>query len=231
MLRKPFAWIMAATLALGAIAVVVSPIDARPRGGGRGGGGRGGIGRAGGFRGGRIGGFRGGIGRGWGGGGWGVGLYGGVPYYGGYYGGYSPYYGAGYSPYYGTYTPSISYNTYVPYGTTISGYSSPAVTTSEAPARTTENQEASADDTAHLMFVVPADATIWVEGQKTAQTGSEREFVSPELTPGKRFSYTVRVRSRDEDGKVVDETQKIYVHAGDRWRVDFTKPAPAERSQ
>jgi uncharacterized protein (TIGR03000 family) len=76
------------------------------------------------------------------------------------------------------------------------------------------------------MFVVPANATIWVEGVKTDQTGTQREFVSPELTPGKRFTYTVRVRSRADDGKVVDETRKVYVRAGDRWRVDFTKPAP-----
>jgi uncharacterized protein (TIGR03000 family) len=149
----------------------------------------------------------------------------GWPYYG--YGGYYPDYG--YSAYvpYATYSPSVVYNTYVPDGTTVSAYSSPDTTGEGTPAATTDSQQASVDDTAHLMFVVPENATIWVEGQKTSQTGTKREFVSPELTPGKRFTYTVRVRSRADDGRVVDETRKVRVRAGDRWRVDFTKPALA----
>jgi uncharacterized protein (TIGR03000 family) len=149
-----------------------------------------------------------------------------------------PYYGSGYYPYYGystyypdygvdsTYSPSIVYNDYVPSGTTVSGYSSPDTSVAGTPAVATDDtQQASADNTAHLKFIVPENATIWVEGQKTNQTGTEREFVTPELTPGKRFFYSVRVRSRRDDGKVVDETRKIYVRAGDRWRVDFAKPA------
>jgi uncharacterized protein (TIGR03000 family) len=97
--------------------------------------------------------------------------------------------------------------------------------TQSAAGQDTSGQTAK-DDTAHLKFVLPANAEVYVEGQKTNLTGTDREFVSPPLTPGKKFVYTVRVRYTKEDGKVVDETRKVRVSAGNWWQVDFTKPAP-----
>jgi len=259
MTRKTPKFLMAAVLAFGVLALVVSPIDARPRGGH---GGRGGHAAfRGGFRGGRtvfrggragFGGFRRGFvgtrrfgrgfvgtrrfgrgfvgtrrfGRGFFGRGFGLGygLFGGYypyysyyPYYG--YNSYYPYYGyGGYAPYY---TNAYSYLGYTPYNT---AYSSVYVTPS-VPAAGTDGsgttQEAN-DNQAHLLLIVPENAEVWIEGQKMTQTGTRREFVSPVLTPGGSYTYTVRVRTPSSD-----ETRAIHVKANDRWSVDFTKPAPA----
>jgi uncharacterized protein (TIGR03000 family) len=75
------------------------------------------------------------------------------------------------------------------------------------------------------MLIVPPNAEVWFDGAKTSQTGPEREFISPVLAPGKSYTYSVRVRSTSEDGRVSDETRDIHVRANDWWSVDFTRPA------
>jgi uncharacterized protein (TIGR03000 family) len=228
MLRRTRMFLMLPLLAAGILALAALPAEGRPRGGARGGGGRAFVGPRGGVvvgggrgrvfigpRGGvgvRVGGFRAnglGLGLGYGG-------YGGLGYGGsGDYGASGGYGSGGYMPYQPNY----------------SGYASPgavesAVPSSGAPSLMEDAGPSQTDNLAHLMVVVPENATVWFEGEKMSQTGATREFVSPPLTPGKRFTYTVRVRFTNDDNKVVDETRKIYVRAGNRWRVDFTKPAP-----
>jgi uncharacterized protein (TIGR03000 family) len=184
--------------------------------------------------------------RGWGYGGWGgygLGLYGGYPYSYGGYGGYPSYYGGygGYPSYYGGYgaypyyygnsfsgsyyTPSYSYSTpyssYLevqPYGTNPddSGYMGPSST-----ATTT-------DTLAHLKVEVPADAQIWIEGVKTKETGTVRDFVSPPLTPGQDYTYDIRATWTDEAGHAVDQTKHVLVHAGSQILVNFLAPAATE---
>ncbi len=80
------------------------------------------------------------------------------------------------------------------------------------------------DLTVHISVRSPADAEIWFEGSKTTQTGAMREFESPELKPGRQYTYEVRARWM-QDGKKVSQTQTIEVSAGDRKTVDFTKSA------
>ena len=75
---------------------------------------------------------------------------------------------------------------------------------------------------AHIWLRVPADAEIWVNGVKTKQTGESRYFFSPPLTPGKKYSYQMRVLWK-KDGKPVEETQRILVQAGATIRRDFTR--------
>jgi uncharacterized protein (TIGR03000 family) len=232
MSRKPFALLMWAVLAAGALAFVASPVDAKGRGGGGGGrGGGGGFrGGGGGFRGGsfRGGSFRGGnfgrgFGRGFGFGGvglWGLGygLYGGYPSYSYGYSGYTPYYGYS-SPAYADYTPYYSVDS--------SAYYPP--TTSAAPsagAAAADNGQTAADNKARLLLMVPENAEVWFEGQKTTASGPQREFISPTLTTGDVYSYTIRVRYTGADGKVVDDNRTIHVKANDKVSIDFTKPAP-----
>lgn len=76
------------------------------------------------------------------------------------------------------------------------------------------------DNTAKVEVRVPADAEIWFEGQKTSQTGSDRIYSSPSLDAGQDYSYEVRARW-SADGKPVDQTRKVAVHAGDHVLVDF----------
>ncbi len=212
MLRR----IVACLAAASALALTPGPADARPHGHGGGHGG--------GFHGGFHGGYHGGFGalRGgyYGGYGWGYPLGFGWGGYGlrGYGFGYG---GVGYGrfrPYYGGYATGY-------YSGTASGYYSPPVTYDDGSvAAAPEN-----DDAAHIQLIVPENAAVWVDDQKMTQTGTEREFVSPPLDPGKTYTWSVRVRWTNAEGKVVDETRPIDVRANDWWTVDFTKPAPKER--
>jgi uncharacterized protein (TIGR03000 family) len=78
------------------------------------------------------------------------------------------------------------------------------------------------DDMAHILLNVPAGAEVWFNGAKTSQTGTEREFVSPTLVPGKEYTYEVRVRWR-ENGEVKERTRTLNVHANDWTRVDLSR--------
>jgi uncharacterized protein (TIGR03000 family) len=73
--------------------------------------------------------------------------------------------------------------------------------------------------TALFRVRVPENAEVWFSGDKTAQRGSERLFVTPPLAE-KSLGYEVRARWR-QDGKDVEQTRKVVVHPGDRVTVDF----------
>jgi uncharacterized protein (TIGR03000 family) len=75
---------------------------------------------------------------------------------------------------------------------------------------------------AYIRLRVPKSAEIWVDGVKTKQTGELRYFFSPPLTPGKKYSYQMRLRWM-KDGKPVEETHSILVEAGQTIRRDFTQ--------
>jgi uncharacterized protein (TIGR03000 family) len=63
--------------------------------------------------------------------------------------------------------------------------------------------------TAHL----PEDAQLWIGDYQTRQRGMLRHFESPPLTPGTKYSYTVRL-VWFEDGHWVSETKDLPVSAG-----------------
>ncbi|HEY7156857.1 MAG TPA: TIGR03000 domain-containing protein [Gemmataceae bacterium] len=79
------------------------------------------------------------------------------------------------------------------------------------------------DHVAQVLVIVPENAEVWFEGEKTRQTGSQRKFWSPVLTPGKTYSYKVKARWQ-ENGKPVEQTRTIDVSANRISRVEFTKP-------
>jgi uncharacterized protein (TIGR03000 family) len=76
---------------------------------------------------------------------------------------------------------------------------------------------------------VPADAEIWFDGTKTAQTGTARRFVSSPVTPGPDYTYEVKVRWR-ENGTAVIQTRRVIVHAGDVINLRFTADQPQSAS-
>jgi uncharacterized protein (TIGR03000 family) len=86
------------------------------------------------------------------------------------------------------------------------------------------NFELARDNAAHIRLRVPADAEVWFDGERTKQTGTERVFTSPPLTPGERFAYEVRVRWT-KDGRPTEATKRIRVKANDWLNYDFTKPS------
>ncbi|HMF14359.1 MAG TPA: TIGR03000 domain-containing protein, partial [Gemmataceae bacterium] len=75
--------------------------------------------------------------------------------------------------------------------------------------------------TALVTVVVPADAEVFLDGDSTTETGSERRFITPPLTVGGRYSYTIRARWQ-QGGKTVDVSRKVPVTGGANVRVDFT---------
>jgi uncharacterized protein (TIGR03000 family) len=154
---------------------------------------------------------------------------GGSWWYPGYYGSY------GASPsYYGSYPYSGYYGSY-PY----SGYSGDYPDTSSSDGSSPSYDSGyygsygdvtSSDTRAHVTISVPADAAIWAEGIEMTSTGPVREFQSPPLTAGSRYTYELRARW-NENGHEVTQTQHVAVSAGARVSVHFpvqpTKAAPA----
>lgn len=67
---------------------------------------------------------------------------------------------------------------------------------------------------------VPAQATVWFDNQPTTQTGSVRDFVSPSLTPGQEYHYTVRAAWR-ENGREIERQHVFSFTAGDPVSIDF----------
>ena len=85
-----------------------------------------------------------------------------------------------------------------------------------------KKQAPAKDNMAHLLVLVPKNAELWFNGTKTKQTGAEREFVSPALTPGKRYSYELKAQWT-ENGKTVEQTRTVHVQTNTWQRIDFTK--------
>ena len=247
MLRRPVSLLTAAGFTVGALVLAAGPALARGGGGGGHGGGQGGFGHGGfshggfgragftqsGFgRGGFDRGFRGGFrDRGFRDGFFGNGFFPGSFFPGSYgYGrglyGYGPGYGRGL---YG-YGPSSTYGSSggVAGGAAsappdVSSYYNPVPTIVPAGSAVADPGTDGADGTAHVSVQVPADADLWIQGVKTAQTGAAREFVSPPLAAGKRCVYQVRARWT-AGGRPVDQTREVSVRANARTMVDFTRP-------
>jgi len=156
-----------------------------------------------------YGGYYGGYGRGYGGYGWGG--YGYRPYGYGYgWGGYG--YGRPYGYYGGPYyssAPSFS-GGYVmesqPGFSSQAFYSGPQIDANKANVRVT---------------VPNPEARVWFEDTPTQQRGTERVFVSPDLSPGREYTYRIRA-AWDEGGREVTREKSVTVTPGQMATVDFT---------
>lgn len=182
----------------------------------------------------RIGG--GGYGRGYGGYGGGYGGYGrgygsGLSITlgrGGYgYGGYGGY-GSGYRG--GYYAPSAGYSNYggYAYSAPPAVYADPGYPPLDPPSaerRSGYYAPEPAGNTAHVRVLVPANARVWVDGQPMSSVGAERQFVTPELNPGKSFTYQIKARWM-EGGRPVEQVRTARVQANRSTTVDFTSGVP-----
>jgi uncharacterized protein (TIGR03000 family) len=83
-------------------------------------------------------------------------------------------------------------------------------------------------DAAMLVVELPADAKVFVNGSKTAATGSVRRFLSRGLAEGKSYEYVVRMVV-DRDGVASEETKVVSLSAGSRKSVAFAGEAPVAR--
>jgi uncharacterized protein (TIGR03000 family) len=85
---------------------------------------------------------------------------------------------------------------------------------------TLDNTLAQSNTTAHITVTVPANGEVWFNGSETTSTGTVREYQSPPLTPGSRYTYEVRVRW-NANGHEVTQTQRVGVTAGAHVNVSF----------
>jgi uncharacterized protein (TIGR03000 family) len=81
-------------------------------------------------------------------------------------------------------------------------------------------------DAALLSVEVPADATIHVNGSKTAATGTTRQFVSRGLVAGKKYEFTVRM-TVEQNGQTSEQTKVVSLAAGGRSSLAFTAATAA----
>jgi uncharacterized protein (TIGR03000 family) len=83
---------------------------------------------------------------------------------------------------------------------------------------------------ADVTVSLPTDAEIWFEGVKTTTSGSVRDYQTPPLTPGSRYTYEVKARWK-ENGHEVTQTQEVFVTAGAHVNVSFPASPAIARSQ
>jgi uncharacterized protein (TIGR03000 family) len=67
------------------------------------------------------------------------------------------------------------------------------------------------------------DARLWFNDYPVRQQGPERAFQTPPLKPGRNYYYVVKA-SWAEDGRPVEQTRRVPVHAGEHVVLDFTRP-------
>jgi uncharacterized protein (TIGR03000 family) len=77
---------------------------------------------------------------------------------------------------------------------------------------------------ATVVVQVADDASLTVNGERVPELGSTRTFISPELTPGRDYYYTIKM---ERPGGTVTDTKRVYVRAGQTTRVDFTRATAA----
>jgi uncharacterized protein (TIGR03000 family) len=81
----------------------------------------------------------------------------------------------------------------------------------------TQMEKTSGDEANMVQLVghLPTDADIWFEGNDMGRKDQMmREFISPPLTPGRNYTYDVKVNWAEE-GRRVEQSFKVPVQAGD----------------
>jgi uncharacterized protein (TIGR03000 family) len=87
----------------------------------------------------------------------------------------------------------------------------------------------SADEPARITVLVPEDAEVSFDGERTTTKGKERSFLTPPLKAGKKYYYHVRA-AWNKAGKPFEDKRKVSVTAGARVKVDFlASPATPEK--
>jgi len=83
-----------------------------------------------------------------------------------------------------------------------------------------------ASDAATVVVQMPADARLFVEGQRLRVDPTTNSFKTPALEKDARYLYTLKIEVT-RDGRTVTESKDIEVAAGATTRVRFSEP-PAD---
>jgi uncharacterized protein (TIGR03000 family) len=76
---------------------------------------------------------------------------------------------------------------------------------------------------AEIVMNVPLDALIFIDGQRTYNSGLTRLFVTPPLASGRRYYYDVKV-TWVEGNRAREYTRHLSFHAGERVAVNLARP-------
>lgn len=88
----------------------------------------------------------------------------------------------------------------------------PSPTTGVGPAR---------EDGAQISILVPAGAKVVINGLETKSTGTQREYVSYGLTPGRTYKYEIRAWII-RNGRQIEDARTVYLSVGAREQVAFS---------
>lgn len=96
--------------------------------------------------------------------------------------------------------------------------------------RTREPAQVKAPAVGRIVVDLPADARCYIDERPTRATEARRTFETPDLEPGKVYSYTVRVEVI-RNGQTYTRTEALPVVAGETSRANFTDlgSEPGER--
>jgi uncharacterized protein (TIGR03000 family) len=75
---------------------------------------------------------------------------------------------------------------------------------------------------ARVSVRLPADARLFVDGVACPLTSSKREFDTPTLEPGRKYSYTLEAQLV-RDGQTLTEKKQVILQAGRKVTVNFEK--------
>jgi uncharacterized protein (TIGR03000 family) len=95
----------------------------------------------------------------------------------------------------------------------------PGTDTKEKDKDTGTKKEASFPKQGRLLVELPPDARLYVDGREMS-LADIRHVLTPELTPGREYFYTLKVEAV-RDGKPVEESRRLTVRAGQVSRADF----------
>lgn len=73
---------------------------------------------------------------------------------------------------------------------------------------------------ATVLVKLPADATLYAEGQRLSLTSAERSFVTPPLPLSEDYSYSFRVEYV-RSGETISQSKKASVRAGNTTTIEF----------
>jgi uncharacterized protein (TIGR03000 family) len=86
------------------------------------------------------------------------------------------------------------------------------------------------DSRVHFALTVPADARVYLLNQPTTVTGTVRHFVTPELTAGREYSYTIRVEVL-RNGTTYAANSEMRIRAGENVNLAYAAPANSNQQQ
>lgn len=73
---------------------------------------------------------------------------------------------------------------------------------------------------ATVVVSLPAEATLFVDGDRVPMTTATRTFQTPPLSPGQEYYYTMKAEAV-RNGEKVEKSTRVIVRAGETARADF----------